>query len=449
MKEREREKQKLIHLGADALAELVLDMGYKDEMDYQKIQRAISEPSKNVKRFKQRLNDIKKSEEIYWSDEADSLAEELSDLLQDIKQGASTPEERIGLISDFFESDEFIFEMADDSDGDIGDVYTSEALDLFVTFAKKCKNKQNIIETVVKLIINDQYGVRDCLIDECHQFLNLKELKALFDVVSKRYDKKDYGRKFILKSLAKQMKEGSLFEKITYESSDKEVSGSSLVEVAEVYFEAGNFKKAQSLIDQFSDSDKNTFGFDKKIDLQKRLFKAGNKRTELEKFLMKEFKRNYSEFSLKELLEVVGIDKKQALCSQAIDDILRNKGWDSSLAMFLIDCCEAFDVAEKYLLKHVTSLNGDLYFPLLPIAEKMEAQKKYLVASLIYRALLDSILGRGQPMSYHHGVKYLKKLDHLKNSIENWFHFLPHFQYYSGIQEKHGRKRSFWSQYRK
>ena len=442
---KEVQKQDLISLGSEALADLVLDMGNASETGRRKMQRVVSSQNENIKMFKQRLNSLKNGRRHYISwREADAFAVELCDLLQDIQKGASSPEEGIAFVSDFFESDEFIFEMADDSNGCIGDVYRSNAFDLFVSFAKKCKRKQEVIETVVKLIMNDDYGVRYCLIEESHKFLDLKDLQELFDVISKRFHDKKGHKKWTLMSLAKQMKDASLFEKLMHEWLDKKVNGKHLVEIAEVYFESGCFEKAQSLIDSFSDKD--SFGFDKKIHLQKKLFKATNKKAELKNLLMEEFKRYYSKSSLKELLDVVGQDKKQALCSKAIADILKNRNWDSELALFLIDC-KAFDDAEKYLLKHIDSLDGDNYFSLVPIAEKMEVQKKYLSATLVYRELLDSILGRGKSKYYYHGVRYLKKLDGLKDSIKDWSHLLPHSQYYSNIRKEHQRKRAFWSQY--
>ena len=447
MQELKKEKQKLIQLGPDALAKIVLGPRRKNKVAYKKPPR-ISKRSKSVKWFQKRLDEIKSSEE-YWSwDGAYSCAEELSDLIQDIKKGISNPEEGISLVSDFFESDEFIFERVDDSSGSVGDIYTTDAFDLFAAFARKCKNKQIVIEVVAKLAMSDNYGVRDCLIDEAHKFLSTKKLRELFDFISTKYNKNKFNRNLRLRSLARKMKDAPLFEKLVHESFNRKVSSSFLVEIAEVYFESGDFQKAQSLIDQISNSEENTFVLDKKIQLQKKLLKATRNKARLEKLLMSEFKKDYSESSLKELLKVVGKNKKQALCTKASTDILKNKDWDSSLALFLMDCCKSFDDAEKYILKHIGSLDGEYYFHLLPIAEKMESKKKYLVASLIYRALLDSILDRGKSKYYYHGIKYLKKLDHLGKSVKNWAHFPSHLQYSSGIKMRHERKKAFWSKYR-
>lgn len=45
---------------------------------------------------------------------------------------------------------------------------------------------------------------------------------------------------------------------------------------------------------------------------------------------------------------------------------------------------------------------------------------RFLRASVVYRALLESILARAQTRYYHHGVRYLKKLHMLSAAIEDW-----------------------------
>jgi hypothetical protein len=85
---------------------------------------------------------------------------------------------------------------------------------------------------------------------------------------------------------------------------------------------------------------------------------------------------------------------------------------------------------------------------MLYLAETMEAEKRNLAATLIYRSLLNSILERGYTKAYHHGVRYLKKLDKLAFSINQWEKFDNHESYHDLIYQAHGRKRSFWSKYK-
>ena len=104
---------------------------------------------------------------------------------------------------------------------------------------------------------------------------------------------------------------------------------------------------------------------------------------------------------------------------------------------------------ETYLLNRREHLDGDLYTSLLPMAEQMEKAERFLTASVLYRALLESILRRANTKYYTHGVRYLKKLDALAPRIQNWQHIPTHEDYTAEIRQDHGRKRSFWSRYEK
>ncbi|MHB0981082.1 MAG: DUF6880 family protein [Thermoleophilia bacterium] len=70
-----------------------------------------------------------------------------------------------------------------------------------------------------------------------------------------------------------------------------------------------------------------------------------------------------------------------------------------------------------------------------------------LVATIVYRALLDSILGRTRSKTYPHGVRYLKVLDRLALSITGWGDFDDHGAYSERLHREHSRKRGFWSRY--
>jgi hypothetical protein len=84
---------------------------------------------------------------------------------------------------------------------------------------------------------------------------------------------------------------------------------------------------------------------------------------------------------------------------------------------------------------------------MLSLAEAMELENRHLVASLIYRSLLISILERGYTKAYPHGIRYLKKLDKLAATISDWKNFNDHEAFKEQIIQAHGRKRSFWSKY--
>lgn len=88
-------KQKMMDLGADALADALLGLAvHSDEAD-DLIERLIATPRENVQRFKKKLSSLKRSRRfIDWRGSA-GFARELEMLLQDLKSGVDDPISRL------------------------------------------------------------------------------------------------------------------------------------------------------------------------------------------------------------------------------------------------------------------------------------------------------------------------------------------------------------------
>jgi hypothetical protein len=112
-------KQKLIGLGAGALAEALLDLAvHSDEAD-DLIERMVATPKEKVQRFKKKLSSLKCSSRFIDWRGAFSFARELEMLLQDLKAGVDDPLTGVELVAAFYEADNTIFEMCDDSSGNL------------------------------------------------------------------------------------------------------------------------------------------------------------------------------------------------------------------------------------------------------------------------------------------------------------------------------------------
>ncbi len=99
-------------------------------------------------------------------------------------------------------------------------------------------------------------------------------------------------------------------------------------------------------------------------------------------------------------------------------------------------------------MKGVGELNGEYYPNLLRLADAMQKAERWLITSLIYRKLLDSILARRISKYYGHDVKHLRKLDKLAPNVSFWAGHPAHGQYIEGIERAHARKSAFWGRYR-
>jgi hypothetical protein len=68
-----------------------------------------------------------------------------------------------------------------------------------------------------------------------------------------------------------------------------------------------------------------------------------------------------------------------------------------------------------------------------------------LAATVLYRALLDDILGRGHSAAYSHGARHLAKLRDIAGAVPDDSGIEDHAAYLLGLKKAHGRKYGFWS----
>ncbi len=441
-------KQKLIDLGAESLAEVLLDLAvHSDEAD-DLIERLIATPKENVQRFKKKLFSLKRSKRfIDWRGAA-GFARELEMLLQDVKAGVDDPLTGVDLVAAFYEADNTIFEMCDDSGGDIGDVFRYDAKELFVTFASRCADKETIADIILKLNQKDDYGIRDILIDCASECLPESVLRTMITTLQGLAGKEndDYGKRhylMLIESLARQIKDAELFEKTRIASWGK-LSTAALIDIARVYLESGNVETAHSWLKKIPEGE--TFQAYERDELLREIYQEQGDSGKLTDILFQKFKSYHSTDTLQALLDVIGNDRRDEVIRDEVALILEGHAFRESDADFLI-AIGRVDEAEEYLLKRADQLNGEYYGSLLSLAETMESGNRYLVASLIYRSLLLSILKRGYLKAYPHGVRYLKKLDKLSESITDWKNNNNHGAFKEQIIQAHGRKRSFWSKY--
>ncbi len=441
-------KKKLIDLGSEALANALLNLAVHSDEAEDLIEQLIATPKENIQRFKQKLSRLKHSRRcINWRGSA-SFSRELEMLLQDVKAGVDDPLTGVELIAAFYEADNSIFEMCDDSNGNIGDVFRYDAKDLFVEYASRCEDKEKISDIILKVNQKDNYGIRDALIDCAGECLPEEVLRNMISTLQKLADKEkdEYDKRHHLRSiesLARQIKDAKLFE-MTRIASWGKLSTAALIDISRMYLESGDVETAHSWLKKIPEGE--TFQAYERDKLLEEIYHKQGDSKKLTDLLFQKFRSYSSTDTLKSLLNVIGHDKRDDVIKEEVRQILKTVRLRESDAEFLI-AVGKIDEAEKYLLKHVDQLNGNHYGSLLALAESMESENRFLVTSLIYRSLLISILEHGYTKAYPHGIRYLKKLDKLAASIADWKDYNHHEAFKAQIFEAHGRKRSFWSKY--
>ena len=441
-------KQKIIDLGAETLADALLELALYSDVADDLIERLIATPKENVQRFKNKLADLKRSRRfIDWRESA-GFARELEMLLQDVKAGVTDPLTGVELVASFYETDESVFERCDDSSGDIGGVFRYDAKELFVEYASRCTDKEKTADTILKLNRKDDYGVRDSLIDCAADCLPDPVIRAMITTLQGLADKEknDHRKRhylILIESLARQIKDAKLFEK-TRIASWGELSAAALVDIARVYLESGDIETAHSWLKKIPEDE--NFQKYERDKLLLEIYKKQGDSEKLTELLFQKLRSYHSTDTLQALLDVIGHDKRDDIVADEVVQILESSTLRESDAEFLI-AIGKMDEAEAYLLKRADQLDGNYYGSLFFLAETMEKKSRHLAASLIYRSLLTSILERGYTKAYPHGIRYLKKLDKLAAAISDWKDFNHHEAFKEQIIEAHGRKRSFWSKY--
>lgn len=441
-------KQKLIALGVEALADALLNLAvHSDEAD-DLIEQLIATPKENVQRLKQKLSGLKHSRRfIDWRGAA-SFSRELEMLLQDLKSGVDDPLTGVELVAAFYEADNTIFEMCDDSSGNIGDVFRYDAKELFVDYATRCTDKEKVADIILKVNQKDNYGIRDTLIDCAGECLPEEAIRTMIATLQKWTDKEkdEYCKRHHLRSiesLARQIKDAKLFEKTRITSWGK-LNSAALIDIARVYLESGDVEVAHSWLKKIPEGE--TYQAYERDKLLEEIYQKQGDSEKLTELLFQKFRSYHSTDTLQALLDVIGHDKRDAVVSDEARQILKADRLRESDAEFLI-AIGKMNEAEDYLLKRADQLDGNHYGSLLSLAEAMESKNRHLAASLIYRSLLVSILERGYTKAYPHGIRYLKKLDKLAAGVTDWKEFNNHEAFKAQIIEAHGRKRSFWSKY--
>lgn len=173
-----RSTRKITHLGAEVLAEALLEFASRDDMAEALLTRLLAPASGAKSRIEGQLKALYRDDHYFDWRSVDVLASKLHMMLNDISSSIQNPEVGVDLVLRFYEADAAVFERCDASDGYIGDIYRNEAPELFRRYAKELTDKEGPLARLRVLIASDGYGVRDNLLDCAHEWLSEPEMRS-------------------------------------------------------------------------------------------------------------------------------------------------------------------------------------------------------------------------------------------------------------------------------
>jgi len=249
-------KQKLIDLGAERLAQALLEIAVLNDAADDLVEHLIATPKENVQRFKKKLAGLKRSKRFIDWQGASWFARDITMLLQDLKSGVSDQFTGVEMVAAFYETDENIFERCDDSGGDVGDVFRHDSKEVFVEDALRCANKPKVADII----------------------LNLNR-------------KNDY------------------FEKTRIASWGK-LSTAAFIDIARVYLESGDVKTAHLWLNKIPEDE--TFQAYERDQLLLDIFRQQGDSEKLTDLLHRKFRSHRSMDTLQALLDVIGQAKQDS-----------------------------------------------------------------------------------------------------------------------------------------
>jgi len=405
-------------------------------------------PAAALKQFKAKVAGLKRRKRFIDRRDAPEYVQELRDIIRLLQD--SEPDARTGVQSalQLLAADGAILNACDDSDGVIGDFFRFDVTALLVPYAAACADKDWLADQVFEYLGENPYGVRDILVDNAAAYLDeprirnlIARFQASMDSIRESYE--IFRFQILTASLARQIKDAGLYEKtrLAYAGVGLEAAG---LDIARVYLEAHEPDTALRWL-QKTDSG-GDFNRRERQDLEMAIYREQGDTEKQTELAWRIFSGHYSVANLNQLLGIIGKDQRPAVLGAAALHILNQPEFDAAPAIFLIET-DQIDVAGQYLFDHADAVDGYDYTSLLWIAKRMEKQDRPLAATILYRALLDSILDRAKSTTYAQGVRYLKKMDLLADKIQDWRDFKNHAEYLAGLRSQHSRKYAFWSKY--
>jgi thioredoxin-like negative regulator of GroEL len=443
---KDERKEQLIQLGADVLAETLVELAESDDSAADIVERLLAPPAENATRFSKKLTALKSRRHFYTWRETSTFINKLESILADIQSANPTPEEGVEMVLKLFDADGDCFEQCDDSDGDIGGFFKYSAAQLFVEYAQSCSDQSWVSECIFQSVQNDGYGVRDVLLDRMIDCVSAEVIRSTINQLLATPAADEYERRRSCRyaeTLAWQLKDAPLFEELR-EKGWSNLNAAAWIDIARVYFESGDPKTALERLSRIAPDD--TFHAYERDRLLAEIYQKTGDKEPLAELLKKNLRKHHTVDVLNELLDVIGHDRRDEMIQEEVSHILQQSELNHTDIEFLLETGHVSE-AEEYVLKRSAQLDGDFYTSLRPLAKQFETAKRPLAAALIYRALLNSILDRGYSTAYSYAARYLKKLDALSLKTRDWQSNTTHEKFKSALSEKHKRKRAFWAKY--
>jgi hypothetical protein len=352
----------------------------------------------------------------------------------------------LDLLEEFLQSDRWILERVDDSAGCIGTAYR-RACQLFARAAAGVASPAALAERIALLVEKDDYGVRHSLLEHVPKFLDSETIARLVDRWRKQAaqgpgSRRDRMPLLRIETLAASTGDPQLYAEAALEGRSVEDQPVIGLQVARQFVLAGQPAEALQYVPTADKVPPHCF--DEYAETMDRAYEALGRTDDLRELRKRHFLLRPDPERLERYLG--GLEAKERPTAKDLmrQAVLSGDYDPTRKAVFFAELKEG-EIAAQIILAKPTAFRVENYPALLPLARSLE-QGQPLAASIVYRALLESILDRAQSKAYPHAARYLRRLGTLAKKIRAWSPIAPHDSYLQTLRARHDRKRAFWAQ---
>lgn len=462
-------KANLLTLGADVLADLLLESVKGDAARQRRVRMALAAeqgPETIAADVRKRFAQIRRGRSYISRKAQKTLAKELSDLTQLIETGIApdAPDLAFDLLWAQLHLAAGIHERTDDSWGTIGDVMR-DAMDAISRIAPSLtKDPKGLAEDVFEAVSVDGYGAFDHAVHALAEALGdtgLGHLKALsgaarsaplteadlilYEFITDPAQREDRARvardrtvEMILQDVADL--QGDVDAWLARYTPEQLTFHTIAPEAATRLLAAGRAEEALRLVEGALPND-HWFHSPDLDEAHFACLEALGRRDDLRNALWARFEKRLCPDALRRHLKLLPDFEDIEAEDAARNHVLTFPVIDAALAY----CLQVQDMslAAQLVLSRHAEIDGDAYDILTPLADASVATHS-LAAVLLWRSMIDFALTKSRSGRYGHAARHLASCATADMAIPAYDGHPTHAEYLNGLKANHARKASFW-----
>jgi hypothetical protein len=468
-------KQNLERLGAEKLAELVMELVQGNAALQRRARMELSAaqgPKEIAADVRKRFASLRRSKSwINWRNQR-SLVKDLDGLLEIIehKVAPHDPNEAFELAWLLLSIAPSIYERTDDSNGSIGDAM-SFAVRLIEKIAPQVKlDPKTLADRILDSVVDAGYGEFDGIIPATVPILGdegLEHLKTITNVWAETpptESELEYYRSWgMVTSMPEEIvarnrkgtssiiladiadAQGNVDAYMARYTEEQLTYGTIAPGVARRLLAAERVEEAMNIISlsREAENGKSLRLFRRDLDsvYQECLERLG-RTDELKQHLWDTFTQTMSETSLRKYLKLVPDFEDIEAEEQAL--VLAERYPHLGGAISFLLKWPAHARAAKVIESRAAELDGNNYYTLTEAADALEPEYP-LAATLLRRAMVQDTLDGAKHKRYRYAAKHLTECAASDVMISDYGDFPSHERFVAEMRDKHGRKHGFWA----